>query len=73
VPLQQVQKVQLVQSLFLRQYQLVQVNFSTANGSVTLAAIPNQQAQDLYSQVLKLQPESDHGPLSVSSRINAGS
>ena len=72
LPLQQVQKVQLVQSLFLRQHQLVQVNFSTANGSVRLAAIPYQQAQDLYVQVLKLPPECNHGLLSVSSRINAG-
>ena len=69
VPLQQVQKVQLMQSLFFRQQQLVQVQFSTANGSVTLAAIPNQQAQELYAQVLKLRPESGHGLRSVSSRI----
>lgn len=58
LPLQQVQKVQLVQSLFFHKQQLVQVKFSTANGSVTLAAIPNQQAQDLYVQVLKLRPDS---------------
>ncbi len=49
LPLRQVQKVQLVQSLFLRQHQLVQLRFDTANGSITLAAIPNQQAQDLYA------------------------
>lgn len=58
VPLQQVQKVQLVQSLFFHRQQLVQVKFSTANGSVTLAAIPNQQAQELYAQVLKLRSDS---------------
>ncbi len=73
LPLQQVQKVQLVQSLFFHQQQLVQVKFSTANGSVTLAAIPNLQAQELYAQVLKLRPEFDHGLLSASSRINAES
>lgn len=56
LPLQQVQKVQLVQSLFFHRQQLVQVKFSTANGSVTLAAVPNQQAQELYAQVLKLRP-----------------
>jgi putative membrane protein len=72
VPLQQVQKVQLVQSLFFRQQQLVQVQLSTANGSVTLAAIPNQQAQELYAQVLKLRPECGHGLLAVSARIDAG-
>lgn len=55
LPLQQVQKVQLVQSLFFRQHQLVQVHFSTANGKVALAAVANQQAQELYAQVLKLQ------------------
>jgi len=71
LPLRQVQKVQLVQSLFFHQQQLVQVKFSTANGSVTLAAIPNQQAQDLYTQVLKLRPESDHGLLAASGRIDA--
>lgn len=57
LPLQQVQKVQLVQSLFFRRQQLVQVKFSTANGTVTLAALPNQQAQDLYRLVLKLRPD----------------
>ncbi len=54
LPLRQVQKVQLVQSLFLRKHQLVQLRFDTANGSITLAAIPNQQARDLYAQVLSL-------------------
>ncbi|MDR7120837.1 PH domain-containing protein [Rheinheimera soli] len=57
LPLQQVQKVQLLQSLFFRRQQLVQVKFSTANGTVTLAALPNQQAQDLYRLVLELRPE----------------
>lgn len=57
LPLQQVQKVQLVQSLFFRQNQLVQVQFSTANGRVTLAAVPNLQAQELYALVLKLRSE----------------
>ncbi|MDR7120841.1 hypothetical protein J2W69_001779 [Rheinheimera soli] len=28
-----------------------------ANGTVTLAALPNQQAQDVYRLVLKLRPE----------------
>lgn len=70
LPLQQVQKVQLVQSLFLRQHQLVQVNFGTANGSVKLAAIPNQQAQDLYAQVLKLRPEFGHGLFAASGRTH---
>ena len=54
LPLQQVQKVQLTQSLFFRRQQLVQVQFSTANGSVTLAALPNLQARDLYEKVLAL-------------------
>ncbi|OBP13743.1 hypothetical protein A5320_17660 [Rheinheimera sp. SA_1] len=54
LPLQQVQKVQLTQSLFFRRQQLVQVQFSTANGTVTLAALPNQQAQELYTQLLAL-------------------
>jgi uncharacterized membrane protein YdbT with pleckstrin-like domain len=54
LPLKQVQKVQLTQSLFFRRQQLVQVQLSTANGSVILAALPNQQAQELYTQVLKL-------------------
>ncbi|WP_186435295.1 PH domain-containing protein [Rheinheimera sediminis] len=58
LPLRQVQKVQLLQSLFFHRQQLVQVQFSTANGTVTLAALPNQQAQHLYDQVLKLKPES---------------
>jgi hypothetical protein len=38
----------------LRKHQLVQLRFDTANGSITLAAIPNQQARDLYAQVLSL-------------------
>ena len=71
LPLRQVQKVQLVQSWFFRQNQLVQVKFSTANGSVTLAAIPNQQAQELYAQVLQLRPEFGHGLLAASGRIDS--
>ena len=71
LPLQQVQKVQLVQSLFFHKQQLVQVKFSTANGSVTLAAIPNQQAQELYAQVLQLRPEFGHGLLAASGRIDS--
>jgi putative membrane protein len=73
LPLRQVQKVQLVQSWFFRQNQLVQVKFSTANGSVTLAAIPNQQAQELYTQVLQLRPEFGHGLLAASGRIDGDS
>lgn len=73
VSLRQVQKVQLVQSLFFHRQQLVQVKFSTANGSVTLAAIPNLQAQELYAQVLQLRPEFGHGLLAASGRIDAES
>ena len=54
LPLWQVQQVQLVQSLFFRKQQLVQVQLSTANGTVTLAALPNTQAQALYVQILAL-------------------
>jgi uncharacterized membrane protein YdbT with pleckstrin-like domain len=54
LPLWQIQKVQLVQSLFFRKQQLVQVQLSTANGTVTLAALPNEQAQALYMQILVL-------------------
>lgn len=54
LPLWQIQKVQLVQSLFFRKQQLVQLQLSTANGTVTLAALPNDQAQTLYMQILAL-------------------
>ncbi|MFN6970587.1 MAG: PH domain-containing protein [Rheinheimera sp.] len=54
LPLWQIQKVQVVQSLFFRQQQLLQVLLFTANGTVTLAALPNGQAQALYAQILAL-------------------
>lgn len=55
LPLQQVQQVKLQQSAYFQQHQMVKVTFQTANGHLTLAAIPNAQAQQLYSQVLALQ------------------
>jgi membrane protein YdbS with pleckstrin-like domain len=63
LPLWQIQKVQLVQSLFFRKQQLVQVQLSTANGTVTLAAIPNHQAQELYLMVLALLNWKDGGQI----------
>lgn len=73
LPLWQVQKVQLVQSLFLRKQQLVQLRFDTANGSITLAAIPNQQARELYAQVLSWRHSIAHGLPDASTRITARS
>lgn len=61
LPLRQVQKVQLQQSLFFRNQQLVQLQLHTANGTVMLAAIPNQQAQELYVLVLALLNWKDQG------------
>lgn len=54
LPLWQVQQVRLVQSRLLQRHQLVKVQLATANGSITLAAIPAAQAQALYQQVLQL-------------------
>ncbi len=63
LPLRQVQQVRLQQSAFFQQQQMVQVYLQTANGHVTLAAIPQAQAQHLYAQVLALQyPESPCHP-----------
>lgn len=73
LPLWQVQKVQMVQSLFLRKQQLVQLRFDTANGSITLAAIPNQQARELYAQVLSWRHSIAHGLPDASTRITARS
>lgn len=55
LPLQQVQQVRLQQTAFFQQHQMVRVKLQTANGDLTLAAIPNAQAQQLYTQVLALQ------------------
>lgn len=54
LPLWQVQQVRLVQSRLLQRHQLVKVQLATANGSVTLAAIPAAQAQAIYQRVLRL-------------------
>lgn len=54
LPLWQVQQVRLVQTRLLQRHQLVRVQLATANGSVTLAAIPAAQAQALYQRVLLL-------------------
>lgn len=55
LPLQQVQQVRLQQTPFFQQQQMVNVQLHTANGKLTLAAIPNAAAQQLYTQVLVLQ------------------
>lgn len=55
LPLTQVQQVRLQQTAFFQQHQMVRVKLQTANGDLTLAAIPNAQAQQLYTQVLALQ------------------
>lgn len=55
LPLQQVQQVRLQQTPFFQQQQMVNVQLHTANGKLTLAAIPNAAAQQLYTQVLALQ------------------
>lgn len=55
LPLKQVQQVRLQQTAFFQQHQMVQMQLQTANGTLTLAAIPNEQAQQLYMQVLALQ------------------
>ena len=55
LPLIQVQQVRLQQTAFFQQHQMVRVKLQTANGDLTLAAIPNAQAQQLYTQVLALQ------------------
>lgn len=59
LPLWQVQQVRLVQSRLLQRHQLVKVLLATANGSVTLAAIPAAQAQTLYQRVLQLTRSAD--------------
>lgn len=55
LPLQQVQQVRLQQTPFFQQQQMVNVQLHTANGKLTLAAVPNAAAQQLYTQVLALQ------------------
>jgi len=55
LPLQQVQQVRLQQTPFFQQHQMVNLQLHTANGKLTLAAIPNAEAQQLYAQVLALQ------------------
>ena len=55
--LKQVQQVRLQQTPFFQQHQMVNVQLHTANGKLTLAAIPNAAAQQLYTQVLTLQYE----------------
>ncbi|WP_031566470.1 PH domain-containing protein [Rheinheimera texasensis] len=55
LPLQQVQQVRLQQTPFFQQHQMVNVQLHTANGKLTLAAIPNAAARQLYEQVLALQ------------------
>jgi uncharacterized membrane protein YdbT with pleckstrin-like domain len=55
LPLKQVQQVRLQQTPFFQQHQMVKVQLVTANGNLTLAAIPNAAAQQLYTQVLALQ------------------
>jgi len=59
LPLWQVQQVRLVQTRLLQRHQLVRVQLATANGSVTLAAIPAAQAQALYQRVLWLTRAAD--------------
>jgi uncharacterized membrane protein YdbT with pleckstrin-like domain len=55
LPLRQVQQVRLQQTPFFQQHQMVRLQLQTANGNLTLAAIPNAEAQQLYTQVLALQ------------------
>ena len=55
LPLQQVQQVRLQQTPFFQQQQMVNVQLHTANGKLTLAAVPNAAAQQLYTQILALQ------------------
>lgn len=55
LPLAQVQQVRLQQTPFFQQHQMVRLRLQTANGHLTLAAIPNTDAQQLYTQVLALQ------------------
>lgn len=55
LPLNQVQQVSLHQSPFFQRQQMVQVRLQSANGTLTLAAVPNAQAQQLYTQILALQ------------------
>ncbi len=55
LPIQQVQQVRLQQTPFFQRHQMVNVQLVTANGNLTLAAIPNAAAQQLYTQVLALQ------------------
>lgn len=55
LPLKQVQQVRLQQTPFFQQHNMAQVQLQTANGNLTLAAIPNAKAQQLYVQVLGLQ------------------
>lgn len=55
LPLRQVQQVRLQQTPFFQQHQMVQVQLQTANGTLTLGAVPNAQAQELYTQILALQ------------------
>ncbi len=55
LPLEQVQQVRLQQTPFFQQHQMVRVQLFSANGKLTLTAIPNAQAQQLYTQVLALQ------------------
>lgn len=55
LPLKQVQQVRLQQTPFFEQQQMVNVQLHTANGKLTLAAVPNAAAQQLYTQILALQ------------------
>lgn len=55
LPLQQIQQVRLTQSRYFKTHQMVKLKLATANGHITLAAIPEQQAKQLYQQVLRLQ------------------
>lgn len=55
LPLRQVQQVRLQQTPFFQRHQMVRLQLQTANGNLTLAAIPNAEAQQLYTQVLALQ------------------
>ncbi|WP_208932781.1 PH domain-containing protein [Rheinheimera sp. F8] len=55
LPLKQVQQVRLQQTPFFQQQQMVNVQLHTANGKLTLAAVPNAAAQQLYTQILALQ------------------
>lgn len=55
LPLTQVQQVRLQQTAFFQRHQMVRLQLQTANGNLTLAAIPNAEAQQLYAQVLALQ------------------